>query len=84
MATTLAEAFRQLKTNLEVNSVQESATSTRQQNVRNAVAKDFVVLETFLTEAYRRNTMIAPLKSLEDWGLGRAQFVTGELASAPK
>ena len=65
MLMTIGEAFRQFRTNLEITSLQESTTSTRQQNVREAVAKDFNVLETFLTGSYRRNTMIAPLKTAD-------------------
>ncbi|MCZ7454397.1 CBASS oligonucleotide cyclase [Rhizobium rhizogenes] len=65
MATTIAGAFQQFKANLEISSLQESTTSTRQQNVRDAVSNDFVVLDTFLTGSYRRNTMIAPLKSAD-------------------
>lgn len=65
MATTVAGAFQQFKANLEISSLQESTTSTRQQNVRDAVSNDFVVLDTFLTGSYRRNTMIAPLKSAD-------------------
>jgi hypothetical protein len=65
MVATVAEAFRQFRANLEITSLQESATSTRQTNVRDAVAKDYAVLESFLTGSYRRNTMIAPLKTAD-------------------
>lgn len=65
MATTIAGAFQEFKANLEISSLQEGTTSTRQQNVRDAVANDFAVLDTFLTGSYRRNTMIAPLKSAD-------------------
>ncbi|MDX0586882.1 nucleotidyltransferase [Sinorhizobium medicae] len=65
MVTTVADAFRQFRTNLEITSLQESTTSTRQTNVRDAVASDFFVLESFLTGSYRRNTMIAPLSTAD-------------------
>ncbi|MBP2443781.1 CBASS oligonucleotide cyclase [Rhizobium leguminosarum] len=65
MVTTVAEAFRQFRTNLEITSLQETTTSTRQSNVRDAVASDFSVLESFLTGSYRRNTMIAPLSTAD-------------------
>ncbi|NEK17475.1 CBASS oligonucleotide cyclase [Rhizobium leguminosarum] len=65
MVSTVAEAFRQFRTNLEITSLQESTTSTRQTNVRDAVARDFSVLESFLTGSYRRNTMIAPLTTAD-------------------
>ncbi|WP_245464019.1 CBASS oligonucleotide cyclase [Rhizobium sp. NXC24] len=61
----MEEAFRQFRTNLEITSLQESTTSTRQSNVRDAVARDFSVLESFLTGSYRRNTMIAPLTTAD-------------------
>ncbi|MBB4954556.1 hypothetical protein H4S14_002445 [Agrobacterium vitis] len=65
MATTIAGAFQKFKANLAISSLQESTTSTRQQNVRDAVASDFAVLDTFLMGSYRRNTMIAPLKTAD-------------------
>lgn len=65
MVKTISEAFRQFRTNLEITSLQESTTSTRQQNVRDAVAEDVEVLESFLTGSYRRNTMIAPLTTAD-------------------
>jgi hypothetical protein len=65
VVTTIFDAFRQFKANLEITSLQENITSTRQQNVRDAVATDFQLLETFLTGSYRRNTMIAPLSTAD-------------------
>jgi tRNA nucleotidyltransferase (CCA-adding enzyme) len=65
MVTTISEAFRQFRSNLEITTLQEGTTSTRQQNLRDAVAADFTVLESFLTGSYRRNTMIAPLKTAD-------------------
>lgn len=65
MATTIDQAFRQFRSNLEITTLQESTVSTRQQNVRDAVAGDFAVLDTFLTGSYRRNTMIAPLSAAD-------------------
>lgn len=65
MATTVPDAFRQFKSNLEITNLQEGTMSTRQQNVRDAVAADFMVLDTFLTGSYRRNTMIAPLTTAD-------------------
>ncbi len=65
MVATVSEAFRQFRTNLEITTLQESTASTRQQNVRDSVAEDFAVLESFLTGSYRRNTMIAPLTTAD-------------------
>lgn len=65
MVKTISEAFRQFRTNLEITTLQESTTSTRQQNLRDTVTEDFEILETFLTGSYRRNTMIAPLTAAD-------------------
>jgi hypothetical protein len=61
MATTIASSFTKLRSNLEISALQTSTVSTRQTNVRKAVEKDFVVLNSFLTGSYKRSTMIAPL-----------------------
>lgn len=65
MATTVPEAFRQLRTNLEITDLQESTVATRQKNVRSALADDFEILEDFLTGSYRRSTLIAPLRTAD-------------------
>ncbi len=61
MATTVSEGFEIFRANLEITDLQASVLATRQQNVREAVASAFEVLDTFLTGSYRRSTMIAPL-----------------------
>src|SRR5690606_36563009 len=61
MATTIDEAFRKLRTNLEITGLQESTVSTRQQRIRGLLEADFTVLDSFLGGSYRRSTMIAPL-----------------------
>lgn len=61
MATTIKQGFEILKQNLEITELQSSTVSTRQKNVRDAVASELDVLDDFLTGSYRRNTMIAPL-----------------------
>lgn len=65
MATTIAGAFATLSSNLEISNLQAETVSTRQQNVRAVIEKDFSVLDSFLTGSYRRNTMIAPLKEAD-------------------
>lgn len=65
MATTINQSFQKLKSNLEITGLQQQTVSTRQQNVRDAVAADFTVLDSFLTGSYRRNTMIGPLKDAD-------------------
>lgn len=65
MPTTIEQGFRQLRTNLEISSLQASTVSTRQHSVRDAVASQLTVKESFLTGSYMRNTMIAPLKEAD-------------------
>lgn len=65
MATSISAAFDQLKSNLEISGLQTSTVSTRQQNVRTAVEKDFPLSNSFLIGSYKRHTMIAPLKKAD-------------------
>lgn len=62
MATTITSSFSILKSNLEITGLQTSTVSTRQANVRAAVANELTVLESFLTGSYSRSTLISPLK----------------------
>ena len=61
MATTIQQAFAQLKQNLEITGLQATTVSTRQQSVRAVMEAELIVLDSFLTGSYSRNTMIAPL-----------------------
>lgn len=65
MPTTIPSAFRTLRTNLEITALQSSVVSTRQQTVRDAVARDLTVMDSFLAGSYQRSTMIAPLKDAD-------------------
>ena len=65
MATTIQQSFQKLKENLEITGLQKSTASTRQENVRNAVAEELDVLDSFLTGSYARSTMIAPLSEAD-------------------
>lgn len=65
MATTITSSFEKLSRNLEITGLQKSTTSTRQQNVRDAVAKEMDVLDSFLTGSYIRSTMISPLSQAD-------------------
>ena len=65
MATTIKQGFDGLKQNLEITGLQASTVSTRQQNVRDAVASELTVLDDFLTGSYKRSTMIAPLSEAD-------------------
>lgn len=65
MATTIAASFQKLKENLEITGLQKSTVSTRQGNVRDVVAGEMDVLDSFLTGSYSRSTMIAPLSEAD-------------------
>jgi tRNA nucleotidyltransferase (CCA-adding enzyme) len=65
MATTIRQSFANLKSNLEITSLQSSTVSTRQRNVRDAVEAGLQVEDSFLTGSYSRSTMIAPLKDAD-------------------
>lgn len=61
MVTTVLQGFEKLRQNLEITNLQASTVSTRQQGVRDAVAKEMNVLNSFLAGSYKRSTMISPL-----------------------
>ncbi len=65
LATTIAQSFVGFKSNLEITGLQAETISTRQNNVRDAVKRDFDVLDSFLTGSYARSTMIAPLNQAD-------------------
>lgn len=65
MAITIEQGFKKLKQNLEITDLQEYTVSSRQQNVREAIEKQFKVLDSFLTGSYRRKTLIAPLSEAD-------------------
>jgi len=61
LARTILEAFKELKSNLEITDLQISTVSTRQLNIRNALKNDLDISDSFLSGSYSRNTLIAPL-----------------------
>lgn len=65
MATTVQQAFRELRANLEITGLQKETVSTRQRSVRGVVEAGLTVLDSFLTGSYSRSTMIAPLKDAD-------------------
>jgi len=65
VAPTVKQSFLEFKANLEITNLQQQTVSTRQGNVRDAVATDLTVLDSFLTGSYRRSTMVAPLKEAD-------------------
>lgn len=65
MAKTIAASFETLRANLEITTLQHSTVSTRQQNLRDAVAQRLTVKDSFVTGSYRRHTMISPLSEAD-------------------
>lgn len=65
MATTVQQSFQKFKENLEITGLQTTTVSGRQQNVRDVLAAELTVLDSFLTGSYSRSTMIAPLKEAD-------------------
>jgi Second Messenger Oligonucleotide or Dinucleotide Synthetase domain len=65
MATTIPSSFQLLRFNLEITTLQQSTVSTRQQNVRDAVARRMTVSSSFETGSYKRHAMIGPLKDAD-------------------
>lgn len=65
MATTIQSGFQLLSSNLNITGLQESTVSTRQSNIRKAVEAEMTVLDSFVAGSYRRNTLIAPLASVD-------------------
>jgi len=61
LPTTIAAGFTQLKQNLEISGLQKSVVSTRHTSVKNALAKEMDILNSFLAGSYPRHTMISPL-----------------------
>jgi hypothetical protein len=62
---TREQAFEALRRSLELTGLQEKTVSSRQTNVRVALAKQLSVVDHFLSGSYRRHTMIGPLKSAD-------------------
>jgi Second Messenger Oligonucleotide or Dinucleotide Synthetase domain len=63
--TTIPSSFLRLRSNLEITSLQLTTVSTRQLNVRNAVARHLTVNTSFVTGSYKRHTMISPLNQAD-------------------
>lgn len=65
MATTIPQSFLKFKENLEITGLQATLVSGRQQSVRDVLAAEMSVEDSFLTGSYSRSTMIAPLKEAD-------------------
>src|SRR4051794_22610131 len=65
MPKTIPAAFDQFRSNLEITGLQASTVSTRQTNLRDKLAKELKVIDSFLTGSYMRNTLIAPLSAAD-------------------
>lgn len=65
MPKTIQQGFDQLKSNLNITDIQQQLVSQRQQAIRAALERQFVVRETFLMGSYRRSTLTAPLATAD-------------------
>lgn len=65
MATTVAQAFADFKSNLEITGLQTETVSTRQQTIRRVLEGGLLVKDSFLTGSYARSTMISPLSEAD-------------------
>ena len=65
LPTTILSGFEALRSNLEITGLQAETVSTRQRNVRDAVAADLGLQTSFLVGSYSRDTMIGPLKEAD-------------------
>lgn len=65
MPTTIALGFAKFQDNLQITDLQEATVTVRQKNVRDAVARELTVLDSFVTGSYRRDTLIAPLSKAD-------------------
>lgn len=65
MSTTVPEGFAELKSRLELTTLQQTTVSSRQTAVRAVVEAEMTVIDSFLTGSYRRSTLIAPLKQAD-------------------
>jgi hypothetical protein len=62
---TVAEAFLEFKTELELPDREQSKASTTQQKLRGEISKYLYVPNSFLTGSYSRYTKISPLKDID-------------------
>ncbi len=65
MPTTINAGFQKLKENIEITNLQASTVASRQTNVRNELANEMAVIDSFLVGSYKRNTMISPLSKAD-------------------
>lgn len=65
MTLTIDEAFRKLKTRLELNDKEQVNASARHTEVRNFVRSKFDIDNDFLTGSYARYTKTKPLKDID-------------------
>ena len=65
MTTTIDQGFKELSSRLNITGLQTQTVSTRQSNVRAAVAAEMTEVDSFLTGSYKRSTLISPLKEAD-------------------
>lgn len=62
---TVDQAFRKLKSRLELNDREQKNASARQTEVRDYMETKFAVADSFLTGSYKRHTKTKPLKDID-------------------
>jgi Second Messenger Oligonucleotide or Dinucleotide Synthetase domain len=62
---TRAQAFKELRQNVELTGLQKTMVSKRQGNIRDALTDQLDVLGDFLIGSYCRHTLIGPLKDAD-------------------
>lgn len=65
MAQNIAEAFKILRSNIEITDLQAEVVSTRQNNVRDLISSELEVKESFLSGSYSRHTLLGPLSDAD-------------------
>ncbi len=65
MLMTVAEAFKNFRSNLEPTKSEADDAANRQQKIRSQVETDIGVTNSFLTGSYARSTAVRPLKDVD-------------------
>ena len=63
--TTVLKSFESFRSNLELTGLQGTVIAERQKDLRQVIGKELLVVDSFLTGSYRRNTLIAPLSKAD-------------------
>ncbi|MEY9912816.1 hypothetical protein ABIA35_009083 [Catenulispora sp. MAP12-49] len=63
--TTVDDAFGKFRTRLETTPTENSTASSRQQRIREQLARELDIVEDFLAGSYRRHTKTKPLRDID-------------------